>query len=185
MIIKGTSIKRSMKQRHKRGYEEEVSFLRLLNWYRKEDKTLKHFKNDIAKESLLCEFLGIAEEEAFNEYHTMTEDEINNTFDFEYYFNYEKMTSKCSINEGVIIDEMAISYPPDQECLFKNMKFSKIGSAVFANPDGKSHGSVRFEEVNQDGIKHWRLITNKKIRKGETIHYNPNEGDMTFSKDLE
>ena len=185
MIIKGTSIKRSMKQRHKRGYKEEVSFLQLLNWYRKEDKSLKNFKNDIAKESLLYEFLGIAEEEAFNEYHTMTEDEINNSFDFEYYFRYEKMTAKCSIDENIIIDEIAVSYPPDQECLFKNMKFSKIGSAVFANPDGKSRGSVRFEEVNQDGIKHWRLITNKKIRKGELIHYNPNEGDITFSSDLE
>ena len=87
------------------------------------------------------------------------------------------------IPEGLILEKMSIHAPVNSEGKFKDMKFTKLASAVFSNVVTNGQ-NVKFIKVNDNGIEYWSIVTIKNIKKGKTLSYNPNDSDISFGDDL-
>lgn len=107
-------------------------------------------------------------------------------FQIETGFRMMKLVAVESIPAGYVIDTNAIHWPNGCDQIFKNLKFSDFGMAVFSTiADSLGKENVRFVEIVENGTPHWILVTIKTIRKGSVVKYHPNSSDMTFSSDLE
>ena len=104
----------------------------------------------------------------------------DNFFKYTEFFRGIKVQAQHHIPENYIIDKYAVESPLGTNGKFKDMKFSKLGSAVFGNVESKS-APVRFEYMNDNGYEYWSLITNRAIKKGEYLFYDGNKEAPSFT----
>ena len=99
----------------------------------------------------------------------------------EEFFHGMQATALESIPKDYIIEKCSVVSPLGTDGKFKDLKFTKLGSAVFGNPVKDGIGAVRFDYHNDNGYEYWNIVTNRVVRKGETLTYNANEESPSFA----
>lgn len=89
-------------------------------------------------------------------------------------FHYMKAIANYDIPKNVLIEKRSIESPLGTNGKFKDLKFTKLGSSVFSEID-KGNATVRFEYNNDNGFEYWNIISNRDIKKGTVLSYNPND----------
>jgi len=153
-----------------------------------EDETINNFKTLLkAQESaLIDEFLQEPEPSQIIIRDQIPKSKLSEYISHQVYFQYESSTVLQTIPEDTIIEKISAWYPIDSDGKFENLKMSKIGSSVFANPTKKGEpGNVRFEYSydNRTGEETWALISTRTIKPKEILKYNPTDDMPSFADD--
>ena len=140
-----------------------------------------------AQESaLIDEFIEETPNEIMNIMQEIPKNNLNSYVEYRTSFRYEEARTLLYIPKDVIIEKRSVWYPFNSDGKFKNVKMSKIGSAVWGHPTKKEDdGNVRFEYVkdSNSGEEYWMLISTKEIKPNTVLCYSPSEGIPSFADD--
>lgn len=149
-----------------------------------EDLDQNHFKELLQAQeaTLVSEFLSEPEEEQLIVRKEIPENLLDKALQYEEGFRFEKETTLVDIPKDTIIQKKAVYLPLGSERKFGNIKFTKVGSAVFGNPVKYLDGNVFFEYHSIPfGEEYWDLISKSDIKKGQTLKYSPSENMPSFA----
>lgn len=117
------------------------------------------------------EFVMEPEEKQLNVYKEVSQKLLPYLIEYHEFFNGYRAIAKESIPVNYILEREAIRKPLDSDDSLKSLKFSKLGTSVFHNPD-KNNFNVKFEYHNDNGYEYWDIVTLKEIRKGTYLSYS-------------
>ena len=98
------------------------------------------------------------------------------------FYNCYKAIAKESIPKNYILEKFSIHQPLDGDRSFDDLQFSKLGLAVYANPE-KTNANVKFDYHYDNGYEYWNLVTTKEIKKGTYLAYNASDGIDRFPEE--
>lgn len=139
------------------------------------DRLANEVYSKLPNKKLYDEMICKDEENKLNVYKEIPTKYLDKLISYEEGFNYVKAIANYDIPKDILIEKRSVESPLGTNGKFKDLKFTKLGSSVFSQIE-KDNASVRFEYVNDNGFEYWNLISNRDIRKGEVLTYDPNDG---------